>query len=316
MDNVSMAPVDLDTRVRLEAFDWLRRQVDLHGDVLPWPLLTRGFDIEGVRVPLVSQQGIFKPRILPEVPLSIRTAAGGPYSDAFGGDGLLRYAYRGTNPGHPENRGLRAAMTRRVPLVYFHGIVEGKYLAAWPVFVVADDPPGLRFTVALDDAQHVSEGLGTDRVRLGTGDSLDLAAEARRSYITSTLKVRLHQRSFRERVLRAYRQQCALCRLRHEELLDAAHIIPDADEMNEPIVPNGLSLCKLHHAAYDRHFLTVRPDHVIEVRKAILDEDDGPMLLHGLKGMHGQKIVLPHSRELYPDPERLERRYQAFRDAG
>ncbi len=309
-----MPPTSFDHRIRLASFDWLRQQVDLHGDVLPWLLLSRGFELDGERVPLVSMQGIFKPKVLPDVPLSIRTSAGGPYSDAFGSDGLLRYAYRGTNPDHPDNRGLRTAMARRIPLVYFHGILEGKYLAAWPVYVVGDDRHALQFTVALDDAQHVSQGLGA--VPEVTADSIDLGATGRRSYITATLRVRLHQRSFRERVLLAYHRQCALCRLRHEELLDAAHIIPDADEEGEPIVQNGLALCKLHHAAYDRQFLTVRPDHVIEVRQSILDEEDGPMLLHGLKGMHGQRIVLPHSRKLYPDPERLEKRYRRFREAG
>ncbi len=37
----------------------------------------------------------------------------------------------------------------------------------------------------------------------------------------------MHQQEFRQRVLRAYRERCAICRLRHEELLDAAHILPD-----------------------------------------------------------------------------------------
>ncbi len=309
-----MPPLSLDQRIRLAAFEWLRAQVDLHGDVLPWTILSRGFELDGERVPLVSMQGIFKPRLLSGAPLSIRTSAEGPYSDSFGPDGLLRYAYRGTDPEHRDNRGLRFAMAREIPLVYFHGILEGKYLAAWPVFVVGDDRGALRFTVALDDARHVSAGLrlGRDEV----ADSLDPESAARRSYVTATLRVRLHQRSFRERVLLAYRGQCALCRLRHEELLDAAHIIPDADEEGEPIVPNGLALCKLHHAAFDRQFLTVRPDYRIEVRRAILDEDDGPMLLHGLQGMHEQRILLPRSRELYPDPERLERRYRRFREAG
>lgn len=310
-----MKSIDLDHRVRLDAFEWLREQVTVHGDVLPWALLLRGFQFEGDRVPLVSQQGIFKPRVLPEVPLSIRTSAGGPYSDAFGSDGLLRYAYRGTNPDHPENRSLRTAITRRTPLVYFHGVVEAKYLAAWPVFIVGDDPSALRFRVALDDAQHVSEGLGDRRHEIDES-SPDSGAGARRAYITASLRVRLHQRSFRERVLLAYRQQCALCRLRHEELLDAAHIIPDVEEAGEPIVQNGLSLCKLHHAAYGRNFLTVRPDYLVEVRRAILEEEDGPMLLHGLKGMHGQRIVLPRSKQLHPDPARLDQRYLLFRAAG
>lgn len=86
-------------------------------------------------------------------------------------------------------------------------------------------------------------------------------------------------------------------------------------ETGEPLVSNGLSLCKLHHAAFDRHFLTVRPDYVIEVRRSILEEEDGPMLLHGLKGMHGSQIYVPREISLQPDRDRLEERYAAFRQA-
>lgn len=75
---------------------------------------------------------------------------------------------------------------------------------------------------------------------------------------------------------------------------------------------NGLSLCKLHHAAFDRHFLTVRPDYTIEVRRSILDEKDGPMLLHGLKGMHDRPIYLPREISLQPDRNRIEERYALF----
>lgn len=55
-----------DLAIRLAAFEWLKRQTELHGEVLPWGLLLRGFDFAGTRVPLVSQQGIFKPKVLEE----------------------------------------------------------------------------------------------------------------------------------------------------------------------------------------------------------------------------------------------------------
>src|SRR5919197_4456221 len=48
-------------------------------------------------------------------------------------------------------------------------------------------------------------------------------------------------------VLRAYRERCAICRLRREELLDTAHILADGHPRGAPIVPNGLALCTLHH---------------------------------------------------------------------
>jgi predicted restriction endonuclease len=42
----------------------------------------------------------------------------------------------------------------------------------------------------------------------------------------------------------------------HAALLDAAHIILDTEPQGEPTVRNGLALCKIHHAAYDRKGLT------------------------------------------------------------
>lgn len=293
-----------DTSARKAAFDWLTEQVDLHGDVLPRSVLAQGFMYEGNRVPLLGPQGIFKPRIL-DVPLSITAIPSGPYDDGYSPEGLLLYRYRGADPGHADNVGLREAMTRRLPLVYFHRVVEGKYLAVWPVFIVGDDPAKLTFKVEVDDAGYTKYQPTDDVTPVP-------AEEARRSYITATVRQRVHQRSFRERVLHAYRDQCALCRLRHEELLDAAHIIPDSEPDGEPVVSNGIALCKLHHAAFDRQFLAVRPDYVIEIRPDILDESDGPMLLHGLKEMHQQRLILPAAKEHRPNPEFLEKRYQRF----
>lgn len=65
-------------------------------------------------------------------------------------------------------------------------------------------------------------------------------------------------------------------------------------------------------AAFDRQFLAVRPDYLIEVRKDILDENDGPMLLHGLKEMHEKRIILPRHRDHRPNAELLARRYEKF----
>lgn len=143
-----------------------------------------------------------------------------------------------------------------------------------------------------------------------------MAEDSRRAYVTATFRRRVHQRAFRDRVIDAYRSQCALCRLRHDELLDAAHIIPDVDPEGDPVVPNGMALCKLHHAAFDSFFLAVRPDYIVEVRRSILDEEDGPMLLHGLKGLHGVTIQVPRRMELRPDPQRLARRWERFKVAG
>jgi len=290
------------------AFDWLERQTMLHGDVLPRELLSQGFEFEGRRVPMVAPNGIFRPAVLPEIPLTITTSPNSPYDDSFADDHRLEYRYRGKNPLHPDNVGLREAMRRRTPLIYLFGLVPGRYLPIWPVFVVGDDPGRLRFTVMADDQQSIA-----DTLVAGADQEAERAQDApRRQYITAAVQVRLHQRGFRERVLKAYREQCALCRLKHRELLDASHIIPDRDERGEPSVSNGLSLCKIHHTAFDRHFLGINPDGVIHIRRDLLEETDGPMLQHGLKDMHRLRLTVPSRVADRPDRDGLAMRFDRF----
>lgn len=297
-------PPTHDPDLRLAAFTWLARLVETHGDVLSHAHLQSGFLFRGETVHIKAQKGIFKPRQCARVPLSIMTSDTGPYSDSFGPDNLLRYTY---GPDERDNDGLRTAQATRTPLIYLHKIEKSTYLPAWPVFIVGDNPALRQFTVAVDEPRlHLTSA----DVAFAVGEA---DAEVRRRYITGTFRQRLHQRGFRERVLRAYQDRCALCRIRHRELLDAAHIIPDADDTGDPVVSNGLSLCKIHHAAFDRYFLTIRPDYIVEIRKDLLEEIDGPMLRHGLQELHGTRIVVPRRPDLRPDVARLERRYEAFR---
>jgi len=307
-----LATRELDTAVRLQTFNFLRAEMTVHGDVLPRTRLAQGFQFHGTRVPLLGPQGIFKPALL-DVPLSITTAPveegkARPYDDSMGYGGLLTYRYRGTDPKHRDNVGLRTAMQQGLSLVYFFGIVPGLYLPVFPVRIVDDNPGGLAFSVSLEEA---ASGVWE------TLQSPDLADNTlRRRYSSVVVQKRLHQLRFRQRVLRAYQSQCAMCRLRHEELLEAAHIIPDREELGEPSVDNGLALCNLHHKAFDRHILGLRPDLVVEVRSDILHEIDGPMLRYGLQGMNGVRILVPRSTAQRPNPDLVVARYEKFKKAG
>ena len=49
-----------------------------------------------------------------------------PYQDGFGADGLLRYKYRGEDPDHRDNRGLRFVREQQLPLGYFYGLIPGR----------------------------------------------------------------------------------------------------------------------------------------------------------------------------------------------
>jgi putative restriction endonuclease len=184
------------------------------------------------------------------------------------------------------------------------GVGPGVYQAIAPVWLLWEEPSEQQFVIDPD----VARGLVSPSGRL---------EENLRRYITRETRVRLHQPVFRATVLRAYNVRCAVCSLRHAELLDAAHIVPDREEAGIASVRNGLAMCKIHHAAYDSRILGVRPDLVVEIRSDLLDEIDGPMLKYGLQGRHGQRLMsIPAARTERPDPELLENSYLAFVDSG
>lgn len=149
-----------------------------------------------------------------------------------------------------------------------------------------------------------------DQMRIDIDSPMESAL---RRYLLAETKRRLHQPLFASQVMIAYEVRCAVCSLNHRELLDAAHIVPVSDPLGEPVVPNGLALCKIHHAAYDQNILGIRPDHVVEVHHRLLDEIDGPMLRYGLQQHHGVKLMsLPKRHKDRPDRDRLLMRYRQF----
>jgi putative restriction endonuclease len=273
-------------------------------NAIPRQVIAAGFPYRGSVVKLMGPQGIFKPAIL-SVPLTITTSPSNPYGDLVQDDYLV-YRYFQTDPNHRDNIGLRKAMDLRLPLIYFHGIVEGIYALFSPVYVVEELQGQLAFRIAVAEAPAMASAEA----------GIAVEEEPVRAYRARLVLQRLHQAAFSQRVLRAYRQSCSICSLRHRELLDAAHIVPDTDIRGLPLVTNGLALCKLHHAAFDSYMIGVSPAKVVEVRKDVLDEHDGPMLLHGLQGIHGQPLRLPWHRREHPASEYLEIRYEQFRKAG
>jgi putative restriction endonuclease len=198
---------------------------------------------------------------------------------------------------------LRAAVGTGVPLILFRWIADGMYVPVFPVFAVADDPAERSIMVALDESLRFIADLQD-------------SSEDQRRYAERVARVRLHQPEFRGRVIVAYERQCGVCQLKHPELLDAAHIVPDGRPTGQPVVPNGIALCKIHHAAYDENLVGIDPDFRVHVSSSLLLETDGPMLKHGLQEMHGRTLTLPTRRADRPDPERLAIRFAEFQQAG
>jgi putative restriction endonuclease len=304
----------LENAVRLAAFEWIRSLNELYDGAVPRAILERGFEFQGQRITAVGPAGIWKPRQFATIPLSITSTPGGPYDDAIGDDGLLKYRYRGSNPNHRDNVALREAWRTRTPLIYFLGVYPGRYLPIWPVFILEDHPESLSCVVAIDPAYALGSSSGI--LNTTPYEEQSESVLSIRKYIAAFTRRRLHQTAFREAVVSAYDCTCAFCRLKHRELLDAAHIIADSLPKGDPIVPNGLCLCKIHHAAFDQNFVGISPDYIVHVRSDILAEIDGPMLRHGLQGLQRVKLVVPSRKKDKPDPERLEYRFKEFLEAS
>jgi len=296
---------NLDFQIRLVAFDWLRKMIDMYGEVLEYSLLNKGFVFKGATIHMIGQTGIWKPQQC-KYPISVMTSVRGVYDDQYNeNDEYIVYKYRGDNPLHHDNVGLRNIMVHNLPIVYYKGISRGKYMPIFPVYIHHDDRENLQ--VLLQVEARTEYVLHPDATQ---------ASEPVRSYMTALAKRRLHQQEFRDNVLTAYHCKCAFCKIKHLPLLDAAHIIPDSEPNGQPIVKNGLALCKIHHAAYDANIMGVNPDYKIIVNEDVLHEIDGPMLKHGIIELHQQKIVLPRRAENHPDRERLNIRYEQFLRAG
>ena len=277
------------------------------GDDVPYKDgLDRGFPHGGARVPFLSPyNGIHRARAQTgPAALSINTSVKSPYGDAEVEDGYL-YAYRAGSIDQADNRALRQAFVLQVPLVYFVATRAGWYRPLYPSYIAADYPSDQRVLVS------PGRMIGPLEER----EPMPLEDEIERRYAVRETRVRLHQAVFRGRVLRAYTDTCAICRLREGRLLDAAHIAGDLEEHGEPIVPNGLSLCSIHHRAFDQNLVGVSPDYDVHVSKRLLEDEDGPML-ELLKQFHAQPIVVPSRAAWRPDRERLAERFDRFRGAA
>ncbi len=305
--------IDRDTQMRLAAFARIRRLTEVHGHLTAHEIRP-GFMFEGERIPLVNpQRGIYKPRKMDYL-LSITTVFPRPgarrwYDDQlqvhdqiFKGDESVEYAFMGQDPEAADNRWLREAYENRKPVIYFLGIAPGLYQAIFPVFISGWDANALKASVAFS---------------LSEQDVLDPPGNAvERRYALRSVKQRLHQASFRQALITAYRGRCALSGLPEQRLLDAAHIISDTNEqLGQPVVTNGLPLSKIHHAAFDAHLIGIDPDYRLHVSERLLGQNDGPML-EALKQLDGESIHLPQREIDRPDRDRLKMRFELFQAAA
>jgi len=253
-----------------------------------------------------TSKGIWNPTSYAAT-LTIVSDPKGEYDDGDHGNSLYRYSYEkrpaGQDPRGGSNAKLREAMRLGLPIVMLRKVANSQFVPIMPVYVVKDEPEHRRFLLAIDESLRFLP------------DPAHLTEDQRR-YAEQVVRRRLHQPEFRARVLGAYELKCAVCELKKTPLLDAAHITPDTDEMGQPVVSNGLALCKIHHAAYDENILGISPEYVVHINAQVLAEIDGPMLKHGLQQMDRRPLWIPKRLPERPDRDRLAVRFDEFTQAG
>jgi putative restriction endonuclease len=112
--------------------------------------------------------------------------------------------------------------------------------------------------------------------------------------------------AFRRMVVSAYDHTCAICGVRlltaeGRTAVVAAHIIPWSVSRNDD-PRNGLSLCGLHHWAFDQGLATVTEQCVVWISPDINTDDSRTEPLRNLNGL---PIVQPSDATYNPSPQAL-----------
>ena len=295
-----------DEQIRSAAFLRMRELEGRYGGAIPWNEITTPITIASEPVLMGGRaRGIFRPRQMSRGALSIkttvpRTGRTRRYEDIASDQGFFEYRFMGEDPNHADNRALRESWEDRTPLIYLHGVAPALYQAIWPVFITHWDAKNL--------TAHAVPGESISSTAVPASEDL-------RRYAVIQAKQRLHQAVFRQVVLDAYGNRCAISGLPEPRLLVAAHIIPDRDRRGQPEVPNGIAMSVLHHTAYDANLMGIDADGKLYINRELLEIHDGPML-KSLQNVQGGKMTKPSSAGCMPNRDYLAERFEQFKRAA
>lgn len=307
-----------DQAILQAAFLTVNQLKAFYDDAIPWAAIEQGFVCGNKQVHLASRAiGIFKPAEMQQGILSIKTVvpkAGlvNIYDDHQSSGDFYRYALQAGDPRGGQNRYLWQAKELGQPFIYFYGIAPSVYTALWPCYVADIHVHGRSGSYC--DVYVGLPGTETILPPLIAG-RYDIPDSFERRYAVRESRVRLHQSSFRQAVLNAYGNKCAMTGLPTPQLLDAAHIIPDSHDHGEASIRNGVALSKLHHSAFDKNLIGIDGDFRIHVSRQVMNASDGPLLEQGIKELHGRLISIPKQKKWQPNRDFLAERFDAFRRA-
>lgn len=210
------------------------------------------------------------------------------------------------------NRGLRELIRLRWPLIYFHGVESGRYLAVSPVVIVDDDPSTQTFGVCLGADLAAYEALDT-APGASFGPPAGLPWQIDRPRYEAGVARLVRKNEFRHKVLAAYGFRCAVCRSEDRELLDAASLSPEAEPNDLLAVSHGIAMCPSHRTAYDRLLIGITPSHTVRVRPDLLRRAaPAATTPNNLYSVHEAPLHLPRDAANLPHPKALRARYDDF----
>ena len=305
-----------DHEIRAAAFALVRRLQDENGG-LSRDDLYNGVQWRGRRIRLDGHvQGIWKPKEMDGL-LSIKTAwprqrTGRPdtYPDQrqalrehFEHRDVLEYSFMQNNPNHRHNQLLHDAWRRRIPIIYLIASYPAFYQAFFPAFIVDWDSVTLKTRVAFG---FESPPETENERRIGI-------AIARRQY---------DHAAFRENVLSAYRETCAVSGVMGRSHVGVAELAPSYGPAADAAATAsaGVALSKLHRAAFEADLLGIDADgrlhvaHRADLYRSGTTSRRQPesTVITALREINGARIQLPENPSHRPDRELLDLRYQQF----
>lgn len=134
--------------------------------------------------------------------------------------------------------------------------------------------------------------------------------EEKRTTTTVTKEISIRKRGFRQAVIEAYNFKCSVCGLkinspkRNIWEVEAAHIVPHSSKGKDDIL-NGISLCHLHHWAFDVGWFSLLDDYRITVSPEADNLIDGFGKIGNydfikLLTQSVEKIFLPSDPNIHP----------------
>lgn len=296
------------------ALEWFVEHEDEIG-ARPWRVGGQSV-VPGVSIPIVAQRGIHQPSGW-KVALSITATRTSiyldgkpervdretwvlPYKAHEGGDGMgLESRW---------NQALFRNHRERIPVGVF--VPEGGQYRNLGLAMVESFDPGTA-TFLLRGAVRYTQAAGTWTLPEDSSDivgSLLIAEEAEDLRILAQVRCRVSQDKFRDALMKAYGGRCAATGYDAADALQGAHILAYSGRSSQ-LTENGLLLRADIHLLFDRHLLSVHPEHrVIRLGSRLRST--------AYAGLEGRSLDRPEKDSDVPAANRLAVHWAVFERAA